>query len=449
VYGHRRIGFTTIVACFLAAAGVQSVGAQTNRPPEAQSKEYSSLYRASDEWVVKTTIDLEFTDASPNPDGKSTWTVRVLHPEQFKEANGSRLECVSQIPGPKANPAVIEVSTDAQRVQCTYQPPVDRDGLETFEYEVVNTVTKLTSAPATVTMDIKRQGLRWEIVTAAGQTVAGNDLASGVGSIPDVLGKTTGDVMVSMDWVFRQPQKQIGEGSLGATADGHVVIRTGYITRPEAVTATPVSTTDVPGPAPTPPSGASEDALESRRKFTFGGETNYNWVLSSTGTGTFLELGVLGRGSLDVDVEDDETFRQTGDRVLQLVRKNTGAGTFHGEIGGRVVLKQFHRETFRTTVQKVGGSSQQYTRNPDNFATLEFGLLRDAGLGSLEGTVDVTEHRYFIRAFLTPIEVPGAPGHSKPLIGVELTGWGSQPKQVKVLFGANLSALGSLFGLGL
>jgi hypothetical protein len=464
VYRHSPL-ISGALAGLIVLCGSGIVAAQDNRPPVADNKAYSSLYRASDEWTVKTTITLAATDTSPNADGKNQWKFTILHPEQFRTGNTSRLACFQPgAPEPTGTPPLaIEVTTSGLEVRCTYQPPIDREGEETFQYEVANLATKLTSSPATVAVDIKRQGLRWEVVTAVGQSVAGNDLASGLNQIPDVLGKTTGDVVVNLDWVFRHPQKTLGETSLGATADGHVLIRTGYLTRPEAVTATTV-TTDTPPTTPpasgaTPPAAAttSEDALEPRRKFTFGGEMNYNWVVSSTGTGTFLEFGVLGRGNVDVDVEDDETFRQTADRVLKLVRKNTGAGTFHGEIGGRLVLKQFHRETFQTTVQRRAadpskpdqGAKQLYTRNPDNFATIEFGLQRDGALGELEATTGITERRYFIRAFLTPLEVPGAPGHSKPLIGIELTGWGSQPKQVKVLYGANLSAIGSLFGLGL
>ena len=62
-----------------------------------------------------------------------------------------------------------------------------------------------------------------------------------------------------------------------------------------------------------------------------------------------------------------------------------------------------------------------FTRNADNFVTVEFGLVRDGALDGLESGTGITERRYFVRAFLTPLEVPGAPGHTKPLIGVELT----------------------------
>jgi hypothetical protein len=451
-----RFIFAALSACLALCAGVGVAAAQDARPPVALDKHYSSLYRASAEWVVKSTIELAGEDSTPNGAGTNRYLFRILHPEQFRMGQASRLVCFEPGPakeGPDPAPLPIQVDTAGLRIWCTYQPPIDRDEPETFQYEIVKTTsatTTLTSAPATVAIDIKRQGLRWEIVTAAGQSVSGSGVA-GADAIPDVLGKTAGDVMVNLDWVFRQPQKTETQTSLGATADGHVLVRTGYVTRSEAVTATPVA--DVEGSAGSTtgatPDGTSEDALEPRRKFTFGGEANYNWVLSSTGTGTFLEVGVLGRSTVDVDVEADETFRKTADRLLRLVRKNSGAGNFRGEIGGRIVLKQFHREMFQSTVQRQGSSTQLFTRNADNFVTLEFGLVRDGALGGLEADTGITERRYFIRAFLTPLEVPGAPGHTKPLIGVELTGWGSQPKQVKVLYGANLSAIGHLFGLGL
>ena len=232
--------------------------------------------------------------------------------------------------------------------------------------------------------------------------------------------------------------------NLGATADGHVLARVGYITKAEAVTATPVAAVTTPATAA---AGTPEDAVAPRRKATFGGEINYNFVLTSTGTGSFIEFGGLGRGNLDVDAEGDETFSQVAGRVLKVVRKNGRVGTFRGEVGGRITLKQAHKDMFQTSTRKGMDGPETYTRNADDMVSFEFGLQRDEALAALED-VNVKQNRYFLRVLMTLVEIPGAPGHSKPLFGVELTGGPDQARQIKLLYGADISAIGTLFGLG-
>ncbi len=58
------------------------------------------------------------------------------------------------------------VTTNNTAVECVYQPPVGTTGEETFQYQVIEPGGGI-SAPATVTVDIKSRGLRWELVTGA------------------------------------------------------------------------------------------------------------------------------------------------------------------------------------------------------------------------------------------------------------------------------------------
>jgi hypothetical protein len=415
--------------------------AQSNRAPVAKDLEATSLYRASAEWIVKTGLTLTADDPDPNPAGTGEWTFRILNPERLRLGNASRLTCEGQ---PTGGNVPIQVTTPNLHISCEYQPPIDTEGHEQFQFDVTDAAGS-TSAPATVTINIRPQGLRWQLVTGAGQSFS-SDLAGGAGSIPDVLGAIKQDFMFNLDWVFRNPQKDATERRLGATADGHALARVGYTNRAEAVTATPVALTS--GGTVVPGTGAQEDAVAPRRKATFGGEVNYNFVLSATNSGSFLEFGGFGRGSLDVDVEKDETLEETADRVLRLARKNGGTGSFRSEVGGRVVLKHPHKEMFRTITQHGEDGKQTYTRNADDLVSVEFGYQHDESLKGLEATTGVKSQRYFVRALMTLVEIPGAPGHSKPLFGVELTGGPNQPRQVTLLYGADISAIGTLFGVG-
>jgi hypothetical protein len=454
---------TTLFACPIAAVAQGSTPAS---PPVAPATEASSLRRASQEWEIRTRVTLAAM-ATHSPKGMQ-WRFRVLNPQ-------SRVRCLKQ-GGKPENPADwlgdttanVEVdTTDILEVLCEYQPPVKKTGKDTFEFEVEELKSPdplrkplLKSAPATVTVDIKPQGLRWQFVTG-GTTVKEGGLDN-VGSVPDLIGKTNGgDFMLNLDWVIRHPQKTSNEARVGASADSHIVFHTGYITRTEAVTATPVPA--VAGGTTTTTPAAAEDAVAARRKFTFGGEWNYNWVLTKDDNGVFAELGLLGRGSLDIDVEDKETLKQTAGRILQLTRKNDQSGTLRAEWGGRFALKQKHEEMFQTTVTKLksltlGGTpgakpalqpvTQTYNRNSDDLLAVEFGWLRDEALADIQTTTGFKQGRYFIRGLFTLVEIPGAPGHSKPMFGFELTDGADQPRQVKFLYGADISAIGTLFGVG-
>jgi hypothetical protein len=426
-----------------------------NHPPVAKDASASSLYRAGAEWIIKTEITLKAEDPDPNPDGNGQWKFKVLNPERLRAGNDSRLKCGADrnnLNVPAAGTTAIHVIVKKLEVICEYQPPTDEDGDEVFQFEVAELAADgktegLTSAPAKVTVDIKPRGLRWQLVTGAGQSLSSDTVANNFNAndIPDILGKTNQDFMFNLDWVFRNPQMGVDETNIGATADGHVLARVGYITKTDAVTATPVAAVAGSG---TPATGTPEDAVAARRKATFGGEVNYNFVLTSTGTGTFVEFGGLGRGHLDIDAEGDETFRELAGQVIRLTRKNGGVGTFRGEVGGRIALKQGKKDMFRTSAQHGEKGTLTYTRNATDFVSVEFGYQRDEALSDIEAATGVTENRYFVRALFTLVEIPGAPGTSKPAFGVEMTGGRNQPRDIKLLYGADISAIGGLFGVG-
>ena len=432
------------LAAFALSLACSSLAAAQNHAPVAKSLEVTSLYRGAAEWKVTTHIILSAEDPDPNTNGASSWTFFILNPERFGTGADTRLNCTgATTPG-------IQIPTSATggklEVSCDYHPPVRTEGDELIQFEVrENGAGGLASAPGTVTVHIKRQGMRWEFQTAAGQALSSDDFANNPSAIPDVLGKTNQDFMFMLDWVYRNPQVKSTEPELGASADGHIVIRAGYITTSEAVTATTVGSTGG-GTAP----ATTEDAVAQRRKATFGSELNYNFISNtSPNTGLFLETGVLGRINLDVDAESDETLTQTAEKILKLARKNDQAGTFRTEFGGRIVLKQPHRDTFQTFQTAPGNADVRlYPRNTDDLAIFEFGFLYDEALSGLADSTGIKPNRYFLRAKLMFPEIPGAPGHSKPLFGVELTGGKDQPRQAKLLYGADLAAIGNLFGVG-
>jgi len=411
---------------------------------------------------VTTTIFLKATEDAA--DGSPIWAFRVLHPEALKDPSGQpRLECY--LPGNPANPPKVGVekpiTINQLTLRCEYHPPVRFADNDVFEYDVTRcdatstgqaACVGTTSAPAKVTISVKPRGLRWEIVTNANQSVSSDAPANG--NIPTTLGKTSQDVTLTLDWVFRNPQyaPSNDESDVGvSTFDGHFAFKTGLTTKGEGVTATPLApaassaagASTASGAAAPPPT--TSQAVAAKRQFSTGAEVNYNWVLPATSSGAFLEIGGLARGSIDVDVEGTTTNQEAAEQVFKLAR--SGAASFTGEIGGRVTLKQYHDDMFDMRVQRGPDKAVYYPKNSDDFLTAEFGYQRNTALSGLDA-LGVTPNRYFVRIIATPVEIPNAPGHTKPMIGVELTGGSNQPKGVKILYGVDLSAIGRALGIG-
>jgi hypothetical protein len=435
-----------------------AIAQTTIHPPVAKPIDASALFRDDESWVVTTTILPEGSETDPTS-ADTRWMFQFLHSEALKDVTGaSRIECEYRDIGgsPAIGTADLPIITKQLKIQCAYHPPVRFTGNDVFEYQVTRCTDTnspcagTTSAPAKVTMAVKSQGLRWEIVTNANQSVSSD--APTAGNIPSSLGKTNQDVTLSLDWVFRNPQHASDEAGVGSsTFDGHFVFRTGLKTKGEAVTATALTPSLTTASSPTPASQASSSpptsspTLAPKRQFSTNGELNYNWVLPATSSGAFLELGGLVRGSIDADVEGTTTNQEAGEQVYKLVR--SGAASFAGEAGVRVTLKQYHRDMFAMTLKRGDDKPVEFTKNSDNFLTAEFGYQRNTGLAGLE-SIGITPNRYFLRVIATPVEVAGAPGHTKPMIGLELTGGSNQPKEVRVLYGLDLSAIGAALGLG-
>ncbi|HZR22883.1 MAG TPA: hypothetical protein VFA59_04790 [Vicinamibacterales bacterium] len=395
--------------------------------------------------IFPTATDTDQTNSS------TLWTFRFLNAEALKDLDGSmRVACT--FPDPATGAIVTrganqDMTTKQAKISCVYHPQVKSDKDEAFKYEVTRCDRKddqtpcsnVTSAPADVTITVKSEGLRWEITTNANQSVSSD--APAAGNIPNTIGKTTQDVMLSLDWVFRSPQylPRHGEQSVNATTfDGHFVFRTGLTTKAEAVTATPLVAAGDTTPMPPAPSAASQ------RHFSTGGELNYNLVLPSTGTGSFLEIGGLARGTLDADVEGTATNQEAATQIFKLVRN--GNASYTAEVGVRATLKQYHEDMFAMSVQRGEGEAVEHPKNSDDFVTAEFGYQRNTGVAGLE-SLGISQNRYFLRVVATPIELPNVPGHTKPMIGVQLSGGSGQPKEVKILYGVDLSIIRAALGL--
>ena len=361
---------------FALASGLMTpaVWAQGSAP-KADDKRVSALYRTREEWKVTTTVTLTAKDEDGDAGGTDKWTFEVLNPAALKTANGkSRLNCLDPTTAQWSGPAV-KFTVAQLSIICEYEPPVAFAGEDTFQYRVSDSASPAgVSPPATVSIDVKSQGLRWEFTTGAGQTLS-SDTPQGEG-LPDIFGKTAQDFLMTLDWVIRQPTDAVTAAVQPAATSGsaespipdeplheriqrdmHLAIRTGLVTKAEAVTATPVTDT-----AGNPVAGApSEEATAGRRKFTAGGEFNYNWVLPWYGTGAFVELGGMARGNLDVAVDTDDDFEKVAGRLVKLARTGKGVGSFRGEVGMRVTLKQYRQEMFQMKRQAGPGQPMDTT----------------------------------------------------------------------------------------
>jgi hypothetical protein len=427
-------------------------GQSSNHAPTAIDVTATSLARANEDWTVLTTIILKAIDSD-----SGHWRFSLVHPASLTENKSPRFTC----PDPK-NPAqdLLNTSVDQLTLTCRYQPAVGFSGLETFQYVVEDDgnpagtpSNKALSQPATVAIQVKSQGLRWELTTAAGTAITSDNPST---EFPDVFGGTLPDVLFSLDWEIADPRitksslTKHSLPTLGALRSGfapvpvpsitrntHFVLQTGVTSNPQAV-----ATSAVAAPSPSQASTSADTtgmAVTSARTFTMSGEINANAVLAANDGDSYVEFGVTGKGAIDAALGDATTAQQVAGQLIQLVRAN-GSATYRAFGGFRASLKQYH-DVLHTAV--IHGDDQiSFPKNSDNLVTFEFLLGHDTALQHLS-TMGPTEDRYVIRVLALP-EIPGIAAHPKGMIGLELNGdlRGHSPKQIRILYGTNLSALG-------
>ncbi len=423
----RSLVSLLIPGMWLVPAAALAAGAA----PIAKPVNASSLYRPDATWKVETTIVL----AADDEDG-SEWTFSLVQPSQLQDPGDAfRLNC--NVDGSGTLTSLKDpIKVSRKTLMCRYQPPLDFAGDEVFQYQVRD--GDQLSQPAAVTVSVEHGGLRWEFV-ANNETAITSDSSTPGAALPDIAGSTAQDFLARLDWVVRNPRfpKDEGRGTrvgvdVTHTANAHFRFELGFVTEAQAVTATTQGTVSTPGSA--------APVLVSQRKFTTGGEFNYNAVFAPDAGGTFLEVGVLGRGNLDAAVEPATQGQTIGGQLVTLVRNGTGAGTFRAEGGVRLALKQYSDDPLRTAVSRTTTDEAPTVRkNSDNLLEFEFSYRRDTALAGLS-QIGISENRYVVRVLGSP-EIPGIPGHLTANVGIELTGWfeSESPKEVKILYGMNAS----------
>jgi hypothetical protein len=453
----QRLVFASL-AVLWCAQPLLAQNAPPNAAPVAKAITATSLYRPDATWDVRTTIVLSVEDADSHQ-----WTFSLLQPEALSLNGQSRLVCPD--PGGSADSG-LNKAIGQTTLLCYYSPKVDSDDEETFRYQAKDQENNL-SQPAEVKISVKHGGLRWEFLTN-GKTAVTSDNASS-SALPDILGNTAQDFRFRLDWSVLNPKgRKDDELSLRQrigtrvphTSNAHFKFEMGFTTESQAAKTTPTTTpATTPAPAAGDPASETPNSVVQQRKFTAGGEFNYNAVFAPDQGGTFLEIGGLARGNLDAAIEDTTSGQTVGKQLVTVVRTGTGAGTFRGELAFRVALKQYSDEPLRTSVRRCEmmptdtkspettvaptRTCEQATfrRNSDNLMEFEFGYRRDTALDGLD-VLKITENRYVLRVTAMP-ELP-TPGHVRGTFGVELTGGfgAGSPKEVKILYGVGAGTLG-------
>jgi hypothetical protein len=400
--------------------------AQTNAAPTVSDKAVVSLFRARPEWEVRTTVCLEGRDAD-----SKTLTFQVV--EGARNGKLVPLGSCALDPGDADSPL-------AQRsARYLYQPTVGFTGRDEFTYVAIDEQMG-RSQPGTVAIDVRNEGLRWELLTLGATGLTGD--ADSLTDIPKVIGKTAQDFLFVLNW---QPASPGQTGTRGAA--GWPVTRTGKLSRAVSVLfETGVRTGEaavkarrllaVDGASPTAANEpTSEASVASQRHFTSGGQVNINAVADADGQGTYVELGFTGKGHLDVFVDDAQTSQRSAGQFIQLLRE--GDTFFRGEAGARVALKQYRENS--ASVVFAGGQRIVYPSNLDELVYVELLWQRNNATGQIDVGGGDSRNRYAVRIAAQP-QLVNVPGRPKFLIGIEVTRAisGGRPS-TKVFYGLNLS----------
>jgi hypothetical protein len=447
-----------ILSLFTLAGAPGSARAQAQEPkpaPKALDRSVISLHRAASDWRVLTTIWLAAETQDPTADIEFAYV---------QPPNGA-LVC-------DANGKPPDKQTS---VACTYQPKAGYVGADRFTYTAKQ--GDRVSQPATVTIDVRTNGLRWELstVSTTGLTSDNPDLST----LPQVIGKNSQDFLFSLNWQVAKPRQRlttqasaaiggpIASASDRASADRPVppsaahavaydrgaygtrninaVFRTGIVSDPSAVELKDL------GPASGTPAGeadgetgTTQTAAVARRQFLVEAEMNYNSVLRWDGVGHFAEVGVIGKGSFSVPVSGSDSVFKTAGRLVDIISDEPGA--FKAEGGARFALKQAHEEEAKTLTIAPDGRQANRPSNIDDVLAVDFLIQRDETMANLPtGSSSKSENRWALRFVAYP-EVKFLSGHQRFQLGLEV----SQPLKggpmvVRVLYGVNLSLSKGLF----
>jgi hypothetical protein len=416
-------------------SGAQSVPVPILDPPGP----VVSLHRPHAEWKVVTTIVLAI---QPNTD----------HPVTFRWSKPTLGTIACHGLSDDAREVTVPAGTPS--IACSYQPAVGSARSDSFIYRA-SFMGGVFSDPATVAIDIRERGLRWEFKTAGATVTSDSPDPEALAEIPAVLGSNDQDFLLSVNWQTMRPRRRLMETALAraprlllkselavadnmASRSANFLVETGVLSEAVAATVTDVGSSATTESSSGDGTGTTTEQSVARRNLVLRGEFNYNAGFNADGAGRFLEVGGLARGSFSTVMNSNESFRETLGRVLQVVPKDRSAFRFDGGI--RLAIKQAH-ETDATVIVNPEGQVEPPT-NIENYVLVELTLRHDSGLtGLATDTPDGdSRHRWAFRAEFSP-EISYLPGHQLPTIGVEVSkAWAGGPAAVKVTYGVNLSA---------
>ena len=471
-HGSTRSGMAGLVRSGLLALALvgrahAADAGQGGTSPVVENRTITSLHRATAEWNVHTSVCLTARDDDNRPDGKPPGSGRVAKGEfTFTIVGGRRtgfgiLACsrtcgtAPEIPDDADTLPNAPLSVDAASVRCVYQPDVGFVGDDSFLYTATDPEGHV-SHEGRVDIQVRNQGLRWEVVAGASD---GHSSDSGTpADAAELLNDVNQDVMFILNWQAvhaRKANEAVTKRAAGIAAaaaqlrppqaggtrgsrNANVLFRIGWLSDPASVNATPVSVN--PGE---PPQGTATNVASTERHFTTAGQVNFNWVSLADSHGTFVELGVTGRGAIDVYPSSDDRLATLGGRPVRIF--NPGKTVTRFEAGLRFALKQYDENPASRAVK---GDKIVHLDNIDDFVLVEAQFQKNPAFEGLAapGELDATS-RFVLRVTAQP-KFGDVPGRPKPAIGVEIGRAGANPFKsggpwmAKILYGVNLSGAG-------
>ena len=441
----------------LAAPPVSSPPATVSAPVPSPSPAIVSPAAASPAAAPQTVVHAPVAEPIPEATALSSGdrrTMPVSHIRLVAQDRDSTELDFEVVDDPRHGSVTIRYPKPQRKFAYAYYTAnTGYTGKDTFRYKAIDK-DKNASEPATVTIDVKRAGLKWEIIGGASTGLSSEE----GGDVPDVDGKSLPDFLFRLDWLIQHPatsDKEDGaslvhldSGQLAVQMDekdrtaqwsSHFAFDVGFVNRPISVMK------------------QGEDAemmLTYQRAFTSNGAFSYNWVKNADEFGTHAESGAIVRAGMDVFIdEDDITTNDDGVTFVRL-RNDDKSAFFRFEAGARFALKQYDENSNTVFIRKADNTKAtdlvnlpgsdmkgqvRYPRNLVDLLVLEAVYQRsDAmkGLASVPGEESI--NRLAVRFFAFP-RLPNAPKGYKFLIGAEINrDFHGGPQDVRIFYGFNV-----------
>lgn len=351
------------------------------------------------------------------------------------------------VEGPSHGTVSYRQIAKTNRGYALYSPDPGYVGQDAFTFKATDSDGNESNV-GTVTVSVRRAGLKWEILGGAATGLPSAETGS-----TSTDGKTLPHFLFRLDWLIAPPAT---DGTAVFSAQNgpltvresdrsqwsaHTLFETGFVTRPVMLQNTASDTR----------------TLSYQRAFTVDAELNFNYVRDADHLGAFWELGPLVRSALDIFIDDDD-FSQDANGVnfIRLTREDAKRAFYRFEAGVRFALKQ--SQSSNTTIfmkrpsdtadakgvmTKLGRGnttgSEVYPKNLRDLLVIEAVYNRNDALSSLAtNPLEDTENRFAVRFFAYPI-LPNAPKGYRFLIGAELDrDFNGGTQDVRIFYGFNI-----------